>query len=69
MEIESNVLKEKYVALAMHTCSEKMKMYAALFMHRCAKKRTFLDKDNLTTVEWGEEMHLKECTRLELTQP
>ena len=23
----------------------------------------------LTIVEWGEEIHLKECTRPELTQP
>ena len=57
-----------YAALGMPTCLEKMKMYAALYMHTCAKKKTFLGKDDLTIVEWWEEMHLNERTRPELTQ-
>ena len=52
----------------MQACSEKTKMYAALCMHTCAEKKTFLGKDNLTLVEWGEGMHLKVCTRPELIQ-
>ena len=35
----------------------------------CAEKTTSLGKDDLTIVEWGEELHLEECTRPELTQP
>ena len=58
-----------YAALSMHTCSEKTKMYTALCMHTCAEKKPFLGKGDLTIVEWGEEMYLKECTRPELTQP
>ena len=46
-----------------------LKMYAALCMHTCAEKKAFLGKDDLTILEWGEEMHLKECTWPELTQP
>ena len=56
-------MKEMYAAFGMHTCSEKMKMHAALFMHMLAKKNTFVGKDDLTIVEWGEEMHLKELTQ------
>ena len=55
--------------LSMHTCSKKMKMYAALYMHTCVEKKAFLSKDDLSILEWGEGMHLKQCTRPELTQP
>ena len=44
-------------------------MYAALCMHTCAEKKTFSGKDDLTIVEWGEEMYLKEYIRPDLTQP
>ena len=33
-------------------------MYAALCMCTCAEKTTFFGKDDLTIVEWGEELHL-----------
>ena len=34
------------------------KMYAALRMCTCAEKTTVFGKDDLTIVEWGEELHL-----------
>ena len=33
-------------------------MYAALCMCTCAEKTTVFGKDDLTIVEWGEELHL-----------
>ena len=43
--------------------SHKMKeMYAALRKRTCGK-------DDLAILQWGEEVHLEECARLELTQP
>ena len=33
-------------------------MYAALCMCMCAEKTTVFGKDDLTIVEWGEELHL-----------
>ena len=50
-EIELNVMKEMYMALSMHTFSEKTKIYAAFCMHTCAEKKTILGKDYLTIVE------------------
>ena len=53
-EIEFHVLEE---------------MYAALCMCPYAEKTIFFGNDDLTIIEWGEELDVEECTRPELIRP